>query len=77
MVSPMKLLPSWEMRLQDVKPVPIVMPIEYGLKKSIQYYAMKTHFVDNLKAGRDMLDFAMQRPISHIGFDTEFRYDRL
>ena len=23
-----------------------------------------------------MLDFALQRPLSHIGFDTEFRYDR-
>jgi DNA polymerase-1 len=23
-----------------------------------------------------MLDFAMQRPLSHIGFDTEFKYDR-
>ena len=37
---------------------------------------MKTNFVDTPDKAQDMLDFALQRPLTHIGFDTEFRYDR-
>ena len=37
---------------------------------------MKTNFIDTLDDAQAMLDFALQRPLSHIGFDTEFRYDR-
>jgi DNA polymerase I len=75
-VSPMKLLPAWNERVQEVEPEPIVRSIDYGLKKSTRYYAMKTHFVDSLEGAQAVLDLALQRPLSHIGFDTEFRYDR-
>ncbi len=76
MVSPMKLLPPWNERVQEVEPEPVTHRIDYGLKKSPRYYAMKTNFVDSLDDAQAMLDFALQRPLSHIGFDTEFRYDR-
>ena len=76
MVSPMKLLPPWDERVQQVEPEPIIHRIDYGLKKSPRYYAMKTNFVDSLDDAQAMLDLALQRPLSHIGFDTEFRYDR-
>ena len=76
MVNPMKLLPAWKERLQDVEPEPVVRTIGYGLKKSHRYYAKKTNYIDSHKKAQGMLDFALQRPLSHIGFDTEFRYDR-
>ncbi len=76
MVVPMKLLACWNVRLQEVKPDPDCRRIDYGLKKSPGYYAGQTNFVDCLDDAQAMLDFARQRPLSHIGFDTEFRYDR-
>jgi len=72
----MGLLPCWEERLQQVKPEPIIKRVDYSLKKMPQYYAEKTNFVDSLESAQAMLGFALQRPLSHIGFDTEFRYDR-
>lgn len=72
----MKLLPSWNERMQKVVPEPVVRSIDYGLKKSPRYYAMKTNFVDSLDGAQAMMNFVMQRPLSHIGFDTEFRYER-
>jgi hypothetical protein len=72
----MELLPNWKERLQDVEPEPVINRIEYGLKRSPRYYAMKTNVVDSLSDAEAMLAFALQRPLSHIGFDTEFRYDR-
>jgi len=62
--------------MQDVEPEPVVRSIGYGLKKSHRYYARKINYIDSHKKAQDMLDFALQRPLSHIGFDTEFRYDR-
>ncbi len=72
----MKLLQSWNERMQKVVPEPVVRSIDYVLKKSPQYYAMKTNFVESLDGAQAMLNFVLQRPLSHIGFDTEFRYDR-
>jgi DNA polymerase-1 len=72
----MELLPNWKERLQDVEPEPAIKRIGYGLKKSTKYYAKKTNLVDSLDDAQAMLNFALQRPLSHIGFDTEFRYDR-
>jgi DNA polymerase-1 len=62
--------------MQDVETQPVVRPIDYGLKKSPRYYAMNTNYIESLDSAQAMLDFALQRPLSHIGFDTEFRYDR-
>ena len=76
MVSLMKLLPIWNERVQDVELEPKVNRISYGLKKSARYFAMKTNFIETLDDAQAMVDFALQRPLSHIGFDTEFSYDR-
>jgi hypothetical protein len=75
-VNPMKLLSTWNERMQEVEPQPVIHRIDYGLKKSPRYYASKTNFVDSLDGVQAMLNFVLQRPLSHIGFDTEFRYDR-
>jgi DNA polymerase-1 len=74
--SPMKLLPVWNERIQDAEQEPEVKRISYGLKKSSRYYAMQTKFIETFDDAQAMLDLALQRPLSHIGFDTEFRYDR-
>lgn len=76
MVSPMKLLPTWNERVQNAEPDPDGSRISYGLKKSPRYYAMKTNFIETVDEAKAMVEFALQRPISHIGFDTEFGYDR-
>ena len=72
----MKLLRTWKERVHDVYLEPEGNRISYGLKKSPRYYAMQTNFIKTVDEAQAMLDFAMQRPLSHIGFDTEFRYDR-
>ena len=72
----MKLLPAWNERLQKVELEQVPRPVEYGLKKSSRYYSIKTNFVDTLDGAQAMLGFVLQRPLSHIGFDTEYRYDR-
>lgn len=72
----MKLLTCWNERIQDAKQEPAAKRISYSLKKSPRYYAMKTNFIETADEARVMLDFALQRPLSHIGFDTEFGYDR-
>ena len=56
--------------------VPVASRVSYGLKKSPRYYATKTNFIETVDQARGMLDLAFQRPVSHIGFDTEFSYDR-
>jgi DNA polymerase-1 len=76
MVRPMTLLPIWKERIQDVEQEPGTNRISYGLKKSPRYYAMKINFTETVDEVQAMLDFALQRPLSHIGFDSEFGYWR-
>lgn len=71
----MKLLPTWKERVQDVELESVGSRISYGLKKSPRYYAMKTNLIETVNEAQAMLDFALQRSLSHIGFDTEFAYD--
>ncbi len=72
----MELLPCWNARIQEVKSEPIVKRVNYGLKKLPRYYSEKTNFINSVDGAQAMLEFALQRPLSHIGFDTEFRFDR-
>ena len=72
----MKVLPAWSERVRKAESEINISPIKYGLKKSQRYYAANNNYIDSLETARDMLEFVNQRPSSHIGFDTEFRYDR-
>ena len=72
----MELLSCWNERVQEVKSEPIVKRVDYGLKKLPRYYSEKTNFINSIEGAKSMLEFALQRPLSHIGFDTEFRFDR-
>ncbi len=73
----MKLLPGWDKRLQEVEATADITPNSVELRKSPQFYARGVHFVDTPNAAQAFVEFALQRPLSHIGIDTEFRYDRL
>jgi|GEM_PF-770883 len=72
----MRLLPIWKERVEAIEHETKVQQVSYVLKKSPRYYAVKTSFIETVDKAQDMLDFALQRPLSHIGFDTEFGYDR-
>ena len=71
----MKLLPIWEERLNNIEPQINRRDLSYILKKSVQYYSKDIKFVKTETEAKEMLAFLKQRPISHIGFDTEFKYD--
>ncbi len=72
----MKLLPGWDKRLQEAEAIADITSNSFALRKSPQFYARSVHFVDTLQAARALVEFAQQRSLSHIGIDTEFRYDR-
>ena len=63
----MQLLSGWDKRIEKAK---------RAETKEKRYYARQVKFVDSVSDARDMAEFAQQRPLSHIGFDMEFRYDR-
>jgi|SRR5579862_1656260 len=72
----MKLLPGWAERLEnaaakaEVKPAPRTLPL------ATTRYMDKVVYVATEDEARNMADLAMQRNLSHIGIDTEFKFDR-
>jgi len=72
----MKPLPTWNKRIEAVQEEPAACRNPYVLKKSPHYYAERITFVETIEQAQALLEFALQRPLSHIGFDTEFGYDR-
>lgn len=73
----MNLLPIWSDRVAKSKAVETCdSSFNLGLRKSRNYYAADCNFVETPEQAQGMLELAQQRPLSHIGFDTEFRYGR-
>ena len=73
----MNLLPIWSDRVAKSKAVETCdASFNLGLRKSRNYYAADCNFVETPEQAQGMLELAQQRPLSHIGFDTEFRYGR-
>ena len=70
----MSVLPGWAERLKKVAPDK-PRKVAYSLPKAAAYFTGRTTFVDTAAAAETMTEYARQRPLSHIGFDTEFRYD--
>ena len=72
----MDLLPVWEERLENrprVKPSALY---ACPLPKSPDFYATQLTYVTTAEEAQALVELAQQRPLSHIGIDTEFRYDR-
>src|SRR5436309_3226046 len=72
----MELLSAWDERLaRTPPPKPEARRLGFALSKSPTYYAQQTTYVDTVEAAVALAEFVQQRPLAHIGFDTEFRYD--
>src|SRR5881296_2714138 len=71
----MSLLPGWEERILRAQR-PVLPTATVRLPKSPVYYADKISFVDTVEKAEDLVQLAHERSLSHIGFDTEFRYER-
>ena len=71
----MKLIHGWQERIEKVESKLTTPKINYGLRKSSLYYGGQTNFIDSIEKAENMLALALQRSLSHIGFDTEFGYD--
>jgi DNA polymerase-1 len=70
------LLPGWQSRLRAAKANASDVPAPAAvLPRDPRYYRRQTTLVADAAAGRAMLEFIRQRPVSFVGFDTEFRYD--
>ena len=72
----MELLAGWNERLEQVDS-PSKPPLyEIPLKISTDYYANEIRIIDNEKAAQDLLNFARQRPLSSIGINIEYLYQK-
>lgn len=72
----MKLLPHWQERLERLPARALPESFSVVLPKSPDFFAAKTSFVDTAGTATAMAELIAQRPLSNIGFDTEFTYDR-
>ena len=70
----MTLLPGWQERLAEAKSIGEKKPYVAPLPKAPSYYAQDVTFIASVEQAENLFDFAQQRPLSHIGFDTEFQY---
>ena len=72
----MEPLPGWAERLAEAARRPASAPERrLVLPKAADYYAGRTTTVATAGDAEALAQLAAQRPLSHIGFDTEFKYD--
>lgn len=72
----MEPLPGWAERLAEAARRPAPAPERrLVLPKAPDYYAGRTTTVATAGDAEVLAQLAAQRPLSHIGFDTEFKYD--
>ena len=70
------LLPGWAERLAEAARRPAPAPERrLVLPKAPDYYAGRTTTVATAGDAEVLAQLAAQRPLSHIGFDSEFKYD--
>jgi DNA polymerase-1 len=72
----MELLPVWKDRLKRVQVEKKPDYKTFRLKKAASYYSRSINYVASREEAQNMVDFTQQRPLSHIGIDSEFKYDR-
>ena len=72
----MEFLAGWKERLEKSPRVPPTVPSFNPLPKSPHFYATQLTFVTTTQEAEALVEFVQQRPLSHIGIDTEFCYDR-
>jgi|TARA_B100002003_G_C14152743_1_gene554566 DNA polymerase-1 len=72
----MDLLKGWPERLENRRMKEESKKNIWSLRRSVSYYKDAIKFIQTQEEAQNMEVFAYQRPISYIGFDTEYRYDR-
>jgi DNA polymerase-1 len=76
----LETLPGWSARLALARAAPPRPAPDPGgrpaLPKAVAYYAARTTVVASAGAAVALLALTRERPLSHLGFDTEFKYDR-
>src|ERR1700720_4853694 len=70
------LLPGWKDVISKSNNGIIKNLNHQPLPKLHEYFASNLTFVNTAEGASTMLQLARQRPLSHIGFDTEFQYTR-
>ena len=70
----MSVLPGWEERLKATGEESSIRDRYQGLPRLSRYYEKEVCFIDTQEKAVAMAELAGQRPLSHIGIDTEFRY---
>ena len=73
----METLPGWSDRLALAasRPTPPA-PVRPALPRAAAFYAGRTTLVAGAAAAAALAALAAQRPLSHVGIDTEFRHAR-
>ena len=64
--------PGWDLAIDEAENLAVVPTI--ALPKSPAFYGSRVTVVDNAATAADMAQLAFERPICHVGFDTEYRY---
>ena len=72
----MSLLPGWKDRIDQAPPPPKMDAPPRTLPLALRHFVDKVIYVCPIAAAQKMLEFALQRPLSYIGWDTEFKFDR-
>lgn len=75
----MKLLPSWEKEIKKVgKSSPKTeKPVFYTIPAATDYYGERIIYVSSAGKAKDMVELALQRPLSHISMDVIFEKDQI
>jgi len=72
----MKLLPGWEKCIENLptsEPEPNS-GNDLHLPLLPSYFTGRVSFVRDAESAKQMVELAQQRPVSHIGIDTEYQY---
>lgn len=69
----MEAMPCWKERLEAPRE-PKEEPRTARLPKDPMFFAERLTIVDSVGGAEAMLDFARERPLSHVGLDAEFRF---
>ena len=72
----MELLHGWKKRISRGNTVEGEQAHTYSLPKAPHYYVKQRTFITSGQDAKDMVEFARQRPLSHVGWDMEYQYGR-
>jgi DNA polymerase-1 len=72
----MEVLSVWQEALANYQPPRVEKQQEVFLPKNPAYYRQGITYVNDVAGAKSLIDLARQLKLSHIGIDTEYRFDR-